>query len=654
MAGILKSAEITDVGSISGMRHMWSETLGDPGICIAILDGPADTSHPSLVGARITHLETVTARECGCAAATQHGTHVASVILGEHSGPVKGVAPRCRALLAPIFRSDSKGSLAPCSQLDLARAIQQCVEHGAHVINISGGQLEPSGEAYPLLADTIRFCSRNNVLIVAATGNDGCNCLHVPGASPSVLAVGAMNAKGEPLEFSNWGEKYSAHGVLAPGSNILGARSGGGTAVGSGTSYSTAIVSGVAALLLSLELKYGRRPDADSVRSAILSSTIKCEDDPVPDCRRLLGGRLSIQGAMSYIMMGGATMPDEGKMQENSQSSQEPVRDSEDLEISRTLSDGPGSSAPVAKATSEDSSKGEQGTVAPNRLHASTCSCGDNSPCTCRGTAAPAQLVFSIGQLGFAYACEADRDSIMQHMNANPDDASHVLAYLEKTPWDSATLIWTLNLDATTIYSIRPTGAFASEVYQRLRHILKEQLTEGVERISIAGVISGQVKLMSGQTVPVIEPDLRCMYSWSTGALIRSLSGERPTQRAKPEEHDTYARKTEAIRNFLDRVYYDLRGLGLLPGERAIKYAATNAMNVAKIFELSFKEDLQLDTIDVERSPICRPDSDCWDAKLTFFKPKDVFQSRRVYRFTVDVSRVCPVMVGPVRSWYVR
>jgi hypothetical protein len=62
-----------------------------------------------------------------------------------------------------------------------------------------------------------------------------------------------------------------------------------------------------------------------------------------------------------------------------------------------------------------------------------------------------------------------------------------------------------------------------------------------------------------------------------------------------------------------------------------------------------------LDTIETERSPICRLDSVCYVAKLTYFNPRKVFeQARKVHRFTVDVSDVVPVMVGPVRSWFVR
>src|SRR5262249_4400719 len=144
-------------------------------------------------------------------------------------------------------------------------------------------------------------CAANGVLIVAAAGNEGCDCLHVPGALPSVLVVGAMDASGEPLKFSNWGAVYHAQGILAPGDNIPGATPGSGTTTQSGTSHATPVVAGVAALLLSLQLRRGQKPNPQAVRAALLSSALGCDDQPAPDCRRLLAGRLNIQGAMSKI-----------------------------------------------------------------------------------------------------------------------------------------------------------------------------------------------------------------------------------------------------------------------------------------------------------------------------------------------------------------
>ena len=149
-------------------------------------------------------------------------------------------------MIAPIFADE--GSLSACSQLDIARAVLQAVEAGAHVINISAGQFTTSREPDPLLARAIQHCADRNVLIVAAVGNDGCECIHVPAAASSVLSVGAMDANGAPMDMSNWGLPYRTQGVLAPGTNILGAVPGGGTARKSATSFATPIVSGIVGL----------------------------------------------------------------------------------------------------------------------------------------------------------------------------------------------------------------------------------------------------------------------------------------------------------------------------------------------------------------------------------------------------------------------
>ena len=287
------------IEDIAGLKKLWSETLGDPSICVAVLDGPIDRSHPSLAAANLTQLETLVGHTANQGAASQHGTHIASVVFGQRSGSVKGIAPRCRGLIVPVFRDGADRPIAPCSQLDLARAITQAVQAGAHVINISGGELSPSGTAHPLLTDAVQKCADNNVLIVAAAGNEGCDCLHIPGALPSVLAVGAMNAQGLPLDFSNWGEQYRFQGVLAPGENILGATPSGGTATQSGTSYATPIVSGIAALLLSLQRKFGQEPDPQAVRTAILESAYSCDPKIVSDCRPFMVGSLNITGATS-------------------------------------------------------------------------------------------------------------------------------------------------------------------------------------------------------------------------------------------------------------------------------------------------------------------------------------------------------------------
>src|SRR5262249_5685908 len=183
-------------------------------------------------------------------------------------------------------------------------------ERGAQVINVSAGQYAPGESAQPILADAVARCTRRGLLIVAAAGNDGCECPHIPAALPGVLAVGAMDAHGRPLETSNWGRAYQPGGLLAPGTGLLGARAGGGTSVADGTSFAAADVSGAAGLLLSLALRRGRPCDGVRIREILLDSTEKCLDDWI-SCRRQLAGRLDLARAASRLRTQDLRMSDD-------------------------------------------------------------------------------------------------------------------------------------------------------------------------------------------------------------------------------------------------------------------------------------------------------------------------------------------------------
>jgi cyanobactin maturation PatA/PatG family protease len=293
-----------DIGAIPGLKQLWAETLGHSDICLAVLDGPVDQTHPGLLSAQLTRLDTLVTKSGNRGPAAQHGTHVTSVIFGQHDGPVRGIAPLCRGLIVPIFSDGDDGTIAPSSQIDLARAITQAVQAGAQIINISGGEFSFSGTAHPILTRAIETCAEQGVLIIAAAGNEGCDCLHIPGALPSVLAVGAMDSENRPLDFSNWGQTYRHQGILAPGEHILGAVPGGGTSRESGTSYATAVVSGVVALLLSLQRQLGQKPDPQAVRAVLLESAHACDAQTALDCRPFLMGSLNIPGAHSAVVKG--------------------------------------------------------------------------------------------------------------------------------------------------------------------------------------------------------------------------------------------------------------------------------------------------------------------------------------------------------------
>ena len=101
-----------NVSEIPGMRELWELTLGDPLVVIAVLDGAVDLSHPCFEGANLTYLPTAVPVVAESGPASQHGTRVASLIFGQHDSPIKGVAPRCRGIIVPIFRDGDDGSIA--------------------------------------------------------------------------------------------------------------------------------------------------------------------------------------------------------------------------------------------------------------------------------------------------------------------------------------------------------------------------------------------------------------------------------------------------------------------------------------------------------------------------------------------------------------
>ncbi|AFZ01069.1 PatA/PatG family cyanobactin maturation protease [Calothrix sp. PCC 6303] len=618
---------------------------GDSKICVAVLDGPVDQSHPCFDGANLTQLPTLVSSVADRGSASQHGTHVASVIFGQHDSPVRGIAPNCRGLIVPVF-SDGRDGLAPCSQIDLARAITQAVEQGANVINISGGQLAASAESDRLLANAVRLCRENNVLIVAAAGNDGCDCLHLPAALESVLAVGAMDAQGNPIGFSNWGEAYQNQGILALGENILGAIPGAKTATKTGTSFATPIVSGIVALLLSIQLQREEKPDPHAIRDAILQSALSCNQLKGLDSRRCLVGTLNISGAYTLITKG------EIKQMTNEKSGGVMIQSSEADNAIAQLQPSEVIEFDLKQEISQSSPIGVQAAEinqlttmlmkeTPMMITASNQANSSVAPSECASCSGSKQiqLVYALGELGYDFGTQARQDSFTQAIPAG----INLLDYLEQNPWEAQSLIWTLNLDATPIYAIVPSGPYANVTYERLRSFLGD---ENIERVSIPGYIAGSVKLLSGQTVPAIIPEVRGMYGWSVAALIENLTQAYP---AGPSEED-YSNK---IREYLERIYYEFRNLGVTPQERALNFSATNAFQIADVMSTGTAADIGLDTITVEKSPICRPDSNCYDVKLQFFNLEDSRRAGKVYRFTVDVSDAIPVSIGRVRSWSV-
>ncbi|MEK6580508.1 MAG: S8 family peptidase [Bdellovibrionota bacterium] len=180
-----------------------------------------------------------------------HGTHVAGIIgaMTDSQSGVAGVAHQVSIMPVKYYSEANTGVI---NLRNTVKAINYAVDHGAKIINYSGGGPEFSEEEY--LA--IKKAEARGVLFVAAAGNEHQNTdllenYYYPSAYrlSNIISVAATDIHNNLLPSSNWGKK--SVDVAAPGENIYSTLPGGRYGYMSGTSQGTAFVTGVAALLLS-------------------------------------------------------------------------------------------------------------------------------------------------------------------------------------------------------------------------------------------------------------------------------------------------------------------------------------------------------------------------------------------------------------------
>jgi type VII secretion-associated serine protease mycosin len=227
------------------LASVWRLTRGS-GVTVAVVDSGVDYS-PQLVG----RVKAITLKS-GYADCDGHGTALAGIIAAgdfrTKGDFFTGVAPAARILSVRVnWRTN--GQVGP-----LAQGIRDAALLGARVINVS--VTYPVND--PLLAAAVRFALSKNAVIVAAGGNDS-NDTGTPGSAgkgpfypaayryPGVISVGAVTIGGGLAPFS---DQRSNVAVTAPGVNIASIWPGGYQTKLLGTSYSTAFVSGVAALVI--------------------------------------------------------------------------------------------------------------------------------------------------------------------------------------------------------------------------------------------------------------------------------------------------------------------------------------------------------------------------------------------------------------------
>ncbi len=175
-----------------------------------------------------------------------HGTMVAGII---HL-----VAPTAQIMPLKAFETDGRAHL-----FEILRAIYYAVDHGAKVINMSFSTEQRSAE----LKRAINYAARRGVICVSSVGNNGSRLRVYPAAFDNVLGVGSTSNLDARSTFSDFGDDVVK--LAAPGEGIITTYPGGHYAAAWGTSFSTAFVSGGAALLLQVNIRTHEEAVADAL-----------------------------------------------------------------------------------------------------------------------------------------------------------------------------------------------------------------------------------------------------------------------------------------------------------------------------------------------------------------------------------------------------
>jgi len=267
------------------VADVWPLTTG-AGVVVALMDSGIGT-HPDLPSGKV--IARVDLADDGASGLDPagHGTHLAGIIAG-HGTEFRGVAPDARLVDIRVLDQSGEGTLRSVVA-GFEWLLDNRVALGIRVLNLSFGTTQTSSYHADLLAALAESAWFAGITVVAAAGNEGddIGTISTPGADPFIITAGSFDDQGTRNEQDDRQSAFSSRGpttdgftkpdVLAPGRRVVSLRSAGSQAAPlqpdgdpgrsgknsnnlytrmSGTSVSSAMVTGVAALVLSFHASY--------------------------------------------------------------------------------------------------------------------------------------------------------------------------------------------------------------------------------------------------------------------------------------------------------------------------------------------------------------------------------------------------------------
>jgi subtilisin family serine protease len=257
----LQDQAVATQGDLTGyvlekLRLPQAHTLADgANVRVAVIDSGIDVTHPELAGSILDSWDALDSKE----GPHFHGTGVAGAIAAH--GHLMGSAPAAKIIAIRAFGVVQNS--AESSSFIILKSLDYAAKQHAQIVNMSF-----AGPKDALIERGVAAMAARGIVMIAAAGNAGPKSPPLyPAANPSVIAVSGTDAQDRLFSASNRGD-YIA--VAAPGNEIPLAAPDGKYDVKSGTSFSGAFVSGIAALVLQRDATL--KPD--DVR-AILTKTAR-------------------------------------------------------------------------------------------------------------------------------------------------------------------------------------------------------------------------------------------------------------------------------------------------------------------------------------------------------------------------------------------
>jgi hypothetical protein len=315
--------------AIAKLRLPQAHTLAHgANVTIAVIDSGIDVKHPELANAIADNFDALGSKE----GPHVHGTGIAGAIVSH--ARLMGSAPAARILAIRAFGAAPKG--AESTSYVILKGLDYAAAHGAQIVNMSF-----AGPKDTLIERGIAATVAKGIVMVAAVGNAGPKSPPLyPAANTNVIAVTATDAQDRLFAASNRGRHIA---ISAPGVDIFLPAPDEKYQMTSGTSFSAAYVSGVAALML--ERNPALKPD--EVR-AILMKTAR--DLGAPGRDDLFGaGEADAFAAVSAV----ATAPAVPVAAFSDRPAAEDVSDRQDVPATRALNQ------PAAAMASDKSAVGD-------------------------------------------------------------------------------------------------------------------------------------------------------------------------------------------------------------------------------------------------------------------------------------------------------